>query len=65
MIFNLRKFILAIVVWVVVALVCVLLGDLLSTMKAAPLTAIGGFLDTWAWVLGFLAGLWYYFAGPA
>ena len=62
---SVRKLILAIVVWVVVALVCILLGGLLATMKAAPLTTIGDFLDTWAWVLGFLAGLWYYFAGPA
>jgi uncharacterized Tic20 family protein len=65
MTFNLRKFILAIVVWIAVALVLILFGSLLSTMKAAPLTAVGAFLDTWAWVLGFLAGLWYYFAGPA
>ena len=65
MMFSLRKFILAIVVWVVVALVCLLLGSLLATMKAAPLTTIGDFLETWGWVLGFLAGLWYYFAGPA
>jgi len=64
MTFNFAKFILAIVVWVVVALVCILLGGLLSTMKAAPLVSIGDFLNTWAWVLGFLAGIVYYFGRP-
>ncbi len=57
------RLILAAVVMVVVGLVCILLGSVLATLKVPVLTTIGGFLEAWGWVLGFLAGVWYFFAG--
>lgn len=63
-VFNLRKLILALVIAVVVGIVCVaLLGPIIGSLAVPIAAVIGGFLVTWGWVRGVLAGLWYYFAG--
>ncbi len=54
----------AVVIAVIVGLVLVgLLGPLLETLKAPVAVTVGTFFVAWGWVLGVLAGLWYYFAG--
>ena len=59
----LRKLILAVVVAVVVTLGCLLLGDILGTLKVQIAITIGNWLTNYGSVLGILAGLWYFFAG--
>lgn len=54
---------LAVVVAVVVGLVCLLLGALLADIKIPFVATIGDFLRSWGWVLGLLAGIWYFFGG--
>ncbi len=56
-----RKLILALVVAVVVTLGCGLLGAILDTTNVSIAVIIGGFLKTYSYVIGILAGLWYYF----
>jgi len=60
--FDLRKLILAVVVAVAVGLGCILLGGILASLNVPPAEAVGHFLSAYAWVLGVLAGLWFYFA---
>lgn len=57
------RLVLAVVVAVVVGLVCLLVGGLLGTINVPVAHTVGGFLQTWGWVLGLLAGLWYFFGG--
>ncbi len=57
------RLVLALVVAIVVGLVCILLGSILGTLKVDIATTVGGFLKTWGWVIGVLAGLWYFFTG--
>ena len=57
----LSRLVLAVVVAVVVGLVCMLLGTVLATLKVPIAVTIGDFLATWGWVIGVLAGLWYFF----
>lgn len=53
--------VLSVVVAVVVGLVSVgILGPLIS-MLPGPVGVIGRFFSTYGWVLGLLAGLWYFF----
>lgn len=61
MVFDLNKFVKALVVAVVVGLVCILGGSLLVTMNVPPATAVGGFLNSYAWGIGLVAGFYYYF----
>lgn len=58
------KLVLAVVVAVVVTLGCYLLGGILATLKVQVAITIGNWLNTYGAVLGVLAGLWYFFAGP-
>ncbi len=58
-----QRLVLALVVAVVVGLGLILLGDVLVTLKVPIAVTIGGFLAEWGWVLGVLAGLWYFFRG--
>jgi hypothetical protein len=63
-IFNLSKLILAVIIAVVVGIVLVgLLGPVLVTIKVPIAVAVGNFCEDWGFVIGVLAGLWYYFAG--
>ena len=57
------RLVLALVVAIVVGLVCILLGSILDTLKVDIAITVGGFLKTWGWVIGVLAGLWYFFTG--
>lgn len=58
-----RKLILAVVIAVAVGLGCILLGGVLDSLKADIAVQIGDDLRTWGWVIGVLAGLWYFFTG--
>jgi hypothetical protein len=51
------------VVGVVVYLVCLLVGPLLTDLKASFAVTIGGWLSAYAAILGLLAALWYFFSG--
>ena len=57
------RLVLAVVVAVVTGLVCILLGSVLASLGVPIAVTIGDFLHQWAWVIGVLAGLWYFFAG--
>jgi uncharacterized membrane protein YvlD (DUF360 family) len=59
----LQRLVLALVVAVVVGLVCILLGSVLETLKVPIAETVGGFIYSWGWVIGVLAGLWYFFGG--
>lgn len=61
----LESIILAVVVAVVVGLICILIGRLIeSAGPSVPLLAtLGGFLSQYAWVIGLLAGLLFFFGG--
>lgn len=59
------KIVLAVVVAVVVTLGCLLLGSILAALTVQIAITIGDFLKSYASVIGILAGLWYFFAGPA
>jgi hypothetical protein len=50
---------------VVVALVFLLLGLIMISMGGAVpiLVTIGAFFEKFCWVLGLLAGLWFFFSG--
>ncbi len=57
------RIVLAVVVGVVVYLVCLLVGPLVMGLHASFAVTVGGWLVTYAAVLGLLAALWYFFAG--
>jgi hypothetical protein len=57
------RLVLAVVIAVVVGLVCLLLGGILAGLGVPIAKTVGDFLEHWGWVLGVLAGLWYFFAG--
>jgi hypothetical protein len=59
----LARLVLAVVVAVVVGLACILLGTILATLKVPIAVTVGDFLAAWGWVLGVLAGLWFFFTG--
>lgn len=59
----LRQLGLAVVVGVAVGLIALFLGTVLNSLAVPPATAVGGFLIQWCWVLGILAGVWYFFRG--
>ena len=58
------KAVLAVVVAVVVGIVLVgLLGPILISINVPIAETVGRFFKDWGFVLGLLAGLWYFFAG--
>jgi hypothetical protein len=59
----LGRVVLAVVVAVVVGLACMLLGAILTSLAVPIAVTIGAFLVQWGWVLGVLAGLWFFFSG--
>ena len=59
----LTRIILAIIVGAVVWLLCLFGGGLLATLAIPPIVFIGKFLAQWAYVIGVIAGLWYFFTG--
>lgn len=64
MTFSLTRLILAVVVAVIVGIVLVgLLGPVLVSVKVPIAATIGEFFINWGFIIGVLAGLWYYFTG--
>lgn len=59
----LMKLISAVVVAVVVTLACLLLGTILVTLKVDVAITVGEWLESYAAVLGVLAGLWHFASG--
>lgn len=58
------RLVLAVVVAVVVGLgLSALLGPILISLHVPIAVVIGHFLVLWGWVIGILAGLWFFFAG--
>lgn len=58
------RLVIAVVVAVVVGLVLVaLLGPILISLAVPIAVVVGEFFIRWGWVLGVLAGLYYFFAG--
>jgi len=58
------KAVLAIVIAVVVGIVLTaLLGPILISVNVPIAEVIGKFFKEWGFVIGVLAGLWYFFAG--
>lgn len=56
--------VLAVVVAVVVGIVLVaLLGPILVSLKVPIASTVGKFFENYGYVIGVLAGLWYFFAG--
>lgn len=53
----------SILVWVVVGLVLVFVGGLLLTVTQAQVREVGKFLKDNAYLLGFLAGAWFFIWG--
>lgn len=55
------RIVLAVVIAVIVGLLCILLGSILITLNIPIAETVGGWLKQWGFVLGVLAGLWYFF----
>jgi len=53
----------ALVVAIVTGLVCLLLGAILGSLGIPIASTVGAFLTHWGWVIGILAGLWFFFSG--
>jgi hypothetical protein len=61
---SIGRIVLAVVVAVVVGIVLVgLLGPVLVTVKVPIAVTVGRFFESWGFVIGVLAGLWFYFSG--
>ena len=61
---NIQRIILAVVVAVVLGIVLVgLLGPVLISVKVPIAVTVGQFFLDWGFVIGVLAGLWYYASG--
>lgn len=59
----LAKLVIAVVIGVIVTLACLLLGAILIGLNVALAIVVGGFLESYAGVLGVLAALWSFFTG--
>lgn len=56
--------VLAVIIAIVVGLLLVgLLGPILTGLGVPIAVTVGAFFTKYGWVLGVLAGLWYFFAG--
>lgn len=55
----------AVLVAIVVGIACLFLGTILvDALGKVPIAhTIGGLLLAWGWILGILAGLWWFFFG--
>lgn len=63
--FSISRAVAAVVVAVVTGLVLVgLLGPILVDLHVPIAATVGRFFIEFGWVIGVLAGLWYYFGGP-
>jgi hypothetical protein len=57
----LTRLVIAVVYGIIAALVCILLGTLISSLGAGPFDTIGYFLSNYAWIIGFLVALLSFF----
>jgi len=57
------RIVLAVIVAIVVGLLLVLLGGILVTLKVPIAVTIGDFFRDYGFVIGVLAGLWFFFGG--
>lgn len=55
--------VLSVIVACVVGLVAILAGKVLASIGIPIAATVGGFLEQYGWVIGVLAGLWYFFTG--
>lgn len=60
-----RRFLSALLVWLLAAVVFWLVGQLFLVFEADVMVAVGNFLDRHNVLLGFLVAVWYYFFGPS
>lgn len=60
---SISRIVLAVVVAIAVGLACILIGTILAALGVPIAETVGGFLRSWGWVIGVLAGLWWYFSG--
>lgn len=64
MTFSLTRLIIAVIVAVVTGIVlAALLGPILLTLNVPIAETIGKFFLAWGFILGVIAGIWYYFTG--
>ena len=62
MTWNLGRFITAVAIAIIVAIVLIgLLGPILVDMKVDIATTVGKFFENWGGPLGIVAGIFYYF----
>lgn len=61
----LNRLLIAVVLGVVAGLVCLLVGSLLATIPVPFVVTVGGFLVTWAWVIGLLVAIYSFATGRA
>lgn len=61
----LGRIVLAVVVAIATFLGCVLVGGILVAFDIEIAVTVGDFLKKYATVIGFLAGLWYFFSGAS
>jgi len=58
------RIVLAVVIAVVVGILLTsLLGPILNDLKVPIAETVGSFFKQWGFVIGLLAGLWYFFSG--
>ena len=57
------RLVLAVVVAIVVGLLCLLFGAIFDALGVPIAVTIGAFLIKWGWILGVLAGIWFFFSG--
>jgi hypothetical protein len=57
--------VIAVIVGVIAALICLLVGKVIASAGAAapPFAAVGGFLVQFCWVIGLIVGLLYFVTG--
>lgn len=58
----LGRIVLSLVIAILTGLLLILLGGILADLKVPIAVTIGHFFVAWGWVLGILAGLWYFFS---
>lgn len=54
----LKRIVISVLIAIAVGIVVYLIGVLLST--ATPLVALGSILEGFAWLLGLIAGIWFF-----
>lgn len=58
-----RRVVIAVLIAGGTTLLCMLLGLILTSLALPIAVLVGGFIATYAYVLGVLAGLWWFFTG--